>query len=256
MAYAQNGSDRIYFEVEGDGPGLLLHHGFAMSLQRWREAGYVEALKSTYRVVLMDARGHGRSDKPHDPARYTTDLILGDVKAVLREAGLDEVHFWGYSMGGAVARGVAVRSPEMLRSLILGGSAPSGPAPAQPGPNPLAALLAQGMEAWVQAMEARWEPFVPAARAAFLANDAEALRAWSLAAATTDDILPTIPVPCLAYAGEADPVYPRVAAFAAAASVEFFPVPGCSHPSAFARSDLVLPRVMEFLERVEAAPAE
>ena len=61
---------RIHYELEGDGPALVLHHGFSGSLRHWYMNGYVEALRRTYRLILVDARGHGESDKPHDPASY------------------------------------------------------------------------------------------------------------------------------------------------------------------------------------------
>ncbi len=68
MPYADNEGVRIFYEVVGDGPPLVLQHGMMMSLRRWSMAGYVDALKSKYRLILIDARGHGQSDKPHDPA--------------------------------------------------------------------------------------------------------------------------------------------------------------------------------------------
>lgn len=57
---------RIRFEVEGRGPAVVIQHGFLGSPTSWREAGYVDALTDRYRVILVDARGHGESDKPHD----------------------------------------------------------------------------------------------------------------------------------------------------------------------------------------------
>ena len=68
MLYAHNQGVRIHFTVEGEGPPLVLQHGFASSLQTWYITGYVEALQSDYQLILVDARGHGGSDKPHDPA--------------------------------------------------------------------------------------------------------------------------------------------------------------------------------------------
>ncbi len=56
--------------IEGEGPALVLQHGFTESVVDWYEAGYIEALKPNYRLILIDARGHGSSDKPHDPDAY------------------------------------------------------------------------------------------------------------------------------------------------------------------------------------------
>jgi pimeloyl-ACP methyl ester carboxylesterase len=66
MPYATNQSIRIHYHVAGEGPPLVLQHGFTQSMQRWYQAGYVEALQSAYQRILIDARGHGDSAKPHD----------------------------------------------------------------------------------------------------------------------------------------------------------------------------------------------
>ena len=71
MPYATNDGIRIHYEAEGDGPPLVLQHGFAWKVKSWAMAGYVDALKARYRLIRVDARGHGDSDKPHDPAAYS-----------------------------------------------------------------------------------------------------------------------------------------------------------------------------------------
>jgi pimeloyl-ACP methyl ester carboxylesterase len=75
MPYVDNDGVRIHYEVEGHGPSLVLQHGFTHSLRRWYLHGYVDALRNDYELVLIDARGHGKSDKPLDP----------HLKGVLRE---------------------------------------------------------------------------------------------------------------------------------------------------------------------------
>ena len=79
MPYADNGSVRIHYQVEGEGPALVLQHGFTESLVDWYESGYVEALRPDYRLILIDARGHGASDKPHDPDAYVLNRRVADV---------------------------------------------------------------------------------------------------------------------------------------------------------------------------------
>jgi len=73
MPYVDNNGIRIHYQVEGEGPPLVLQHGFTSSMRRWYLHGYVDAMKSAYQLVLVDARGHGQSDKPHDPAAYDLD---------------------------------------------------------------------------------------------------------------------------------------------------------------------------------------
>jgi pimeloyl-ACP methyl ester carboxylesterase len=70
MAFATNSGVRIHYEIEGSGQPLVLHHGSFASGADWGDLGYVDALKREHLLILMDARGHGASDKPHDPAAY------------------------------------------------------------------------------------------------------------------------------------------------------------------------------------------
>ena len=83
MPYAHNGSICIHYQVAGEGPALVLLHGFSERVVDWYEAGYVDALRPDYRLILIDARGHGASDKPHDRAAYALDRRVADVTAVL-----------------------------------------------------------------------------------------------------------------------------------------------------------------------------
>lgn len=122
--FVENDGVRIHYEVEGQGPPLVLLHWFTGSLEDWRVFGYVDALKEDYRLILIDARGHGQSDKPHDPAAYVLEKQAADIVAVLDELGVDKAHYFGYSMGGTLGWALAKYAPERLSSLIIGGEAP------------------------------------------------------------------------------------------------------------------------------------
>src|SRR5215469_10317577 len=124
MPYARNGSVRIHYEVEGEGPALVLQHGFSESVIDWYESGYVNALKTDYRLILIDARGHGSSDKPHDPDAYVLNRRVGDVAAVLDALEIATVVYWGYSMGGWIGFGMAKYAKERVRALVIGGQHP------------------------------------------------------------------------------------------------------------------------------------
>ena len=124
MPYADNRGVRIHYEVEGTGPPLVLQHGFTDSIGGWRQFGYVDALKGSYRLILLDARGHGASDKPRDPAAYDMALRASDVVAVLDELGVERAHYLGYSMGGRIGFDTARLALERLRSLLIGGAHP------------------------------------------------------------------------------------------------------------------------------------
>src|SRR5437763_6349690 len=112
---------RIHYEIEGDGPPLILQHGFSQSLADWRVAGYVDRLKDHCRVILVDARGHGQSDKPHDRAAYSGERHAADIVAVLDALELPQADYWGYSMGGWIGFALAHHAPQRLRRLVLGG---------------------------------------------------------------------------------------------------------------------------------------
>jgi pimeloyl-ACP methyl ester carboxylesterase len=120
MPYVNHQGVRIHYQVEGDGPPLVLQHGLTSCIQSWYVYGYVASLKPSYRLILIDARGHGASDKPHDPKDYELRLRVVDVLAVLDDLHLDTVHYMGYSMGGRIGFGMAQYAPERFHSLIIG----------------------------------------------------------------------------------------------------------------------------------------
>jgi pimeloyl-ACP methyl ester carboxylesterase len=126
MSFVNNSGVRIHYQVEGAGPPLVLHHGMSDSLASWQEYGYAGPLKKDYQLVLVDARGHGDSDKPHDRDAYTLPLRVADVIAVLDELGIGKAHYLGYSLGGWTGLGLAKYAPERLQSLIIGGAQPYG----------------------------------------------------------------------------------------------------------------------------------
>jgi pimeloyl-ACP methyl ester carboxylesterase len=113
---------RIAYEELGDGDATLLHHGFASdSKTNWVRSGVARAIVNAgRRVVLIDARGHGRSEKPHDVEAYLGEAMERDVQALLDHLEVEEVAVVGYSMGSFVAVRLAVSDPR-VRSLVLGG---------------------------------------------------------------------------------------------------------------------------------------
>ena len=115
----------VYQEWRGEnvaGPPVVLHHGFAADAKvNWERPGVVAAFTAAgRRVVAPDARGHGGSDKPHDPARYGEDRMARDLSELLDRLGCDEVDLVGYSMGAVVALIAATREPR-IRRLAIGG---------------------------------------------------------------------------------------------------------------------------------------
>ena len=260
MSYASNQGIRIYYEVEGQGPPLIMAHGVTRSLDRWRQTGFADALKKDYRLILFDARGHGKSDKPHDPAAYGTNMV-NDVLAVLNDLPIDRANYMGYSMGAGVGFALAVRHPARFNSFVLGGWNPYRTAagvPANPpaaGPGQQIRLLRSDPEAYLRSREQQLgRPLTPDERKAELANDPEAFGALM---ATFRDVstfdnqeLSRISAPCLLYAGASDPMYDGAKeASTQIPQATFFSLPGLDHVQA-GGSPLALPRIKKFLARV------
>lgn len=244
MPYASNNGTRIYYETEGAGPPLVLHHGTAGSCADWRDLGYTEALGRNHRLILIDARGHGASDKPHDPAAYDLALRVADVTAVLDELRLPAAHFLGYSMGGWIGFGMAKHAPERLASLILGGAHPYADSM-----RAFRNLMPPDIDRFLAVMEQFFGAHMtPALRARLARSDLKALAALTQDRASLADILPTMRMPCLLFAGDADPRSAQVQACAKSLpDATFFSVPDAGHVAAICRSDLVVSRVGRFL---------
>jgi pimeloyl-ACP methyl ester carboxylesterase len=260
VPYASNDGVRLYYEVEGSGPPLVLHVGFLGSLEDWRreDRRYVQALREAYRLVLLDPRGQGRSDAPHDPSAYTLDQRVGDVLAVLDAEGIDRAHYWGYSMGGWVGFSLGASAPDRVLSLVLGGADPFQPDAGSIEDDAWLRLFRQGMPAFVADWERR-DPNMPAImRERWLALDARAMAAAQEAGLTApglEDALPTIQTPTLIYYGTDD--YPDrlpERATAKMPNATVVALEGLNHAQAIRRSDLVLPHVEAFLDRVTQSP--
>jgi pimeloyl-ACP methyl ester carboxylesterase len=248
MPYADNGGVRIHYQVEGEGPPLVLQHGFTESVVDWREAGYVEALRPYYRLILIDARGHGASDKPHDPDAYLLNRRVADVVAVLDALDIAKGLFWGYSMGGWIGFGIAKYAKERVRALVIGGQHPYARS-MESLRQMVRRGIAQGSGAFVAGMEEMFGPESAERKGRLLSADLEAYLALAQDRPGLEDILPTMLMPCCLYAGEMDPIYPGVKTCSRhIPRVTFFSLAGLSHCEAYARSELVLPRVTGFLK--------
>lgn len=235
----------IHFEVRGEGPPLVLMHGFAGRLESWQLAGYVTALEATHRLILVDGRGHGRSDKPHDPEAYDLALRAGDVVAVLDALGIERAAYVGYSLGGWIGYGLMHHAPGRVSALALGGAHAFRDATWEA----FRAVDPKDGAAFLAALEAViGERLPPATHPLILANDLEALVASAQARPSLEAVLPAIAVPCLLYAGDADPRHAAVRDCAThVPGATFVSLPGLTHLGAFLRSDMVLPRLSRFL---------
>jgi pimeloyl-ACP methyl ester carboxylesterase len=260
-SFATNPDDgvRIAYDVAGTGEPLILVHGSALSKAIWRGLGYLGALKHDYRVITVDLRGHGRSDKPHRPEEYAMERVVGDLLAVLAETGTDSVHYLGYSFGARAGFALAAEQPQRLRTFISA----AGTYRIRPGtigalffPDWEGALVDGGMAGFVAGWEGRiGSELDPHTRAAFLANDAEAMLAYfrftEQENGLPEETVATIEVPALLLAGTADA--PRLADSRRAVELmpdaELVVLPGRDHGSTLAPAAEVLAAVEPFLGR-------
>lgn len=110
-----------HIEIKGQGEPLLLLHGFTSSLNTWRFLG--TELKGC-RLIMIDIIGHGKTDSPADPQRYSMEETARDLAALLDQLNLNRVHILGYSMGGRIALSFACFFPMRVQSLILESASP------------------------------------------------------------------------------------------------------------------------------------
>jgi 2-succinyl-6-hydroxy-2,4-cyclohexadiene-1-carboxylate synthase len=140
----------------GEGPALLLLHGFTGDVSTWE--AFLDTW-SQFRLLRVDIIGHGKSDSPPDAARYTMEHAVADLLAVLDHLGFEQTAVLGYSMGGRLALHLALAAPQRISALLLESASPGieDPAGREARRRSDAALAddieRDGMEAFV----ARWE---------------------------------------------------------------------------------------------------
>ncbi len=150
--------------VEGNGPWIVMSHSLACNLSMWDEQA--QLLKSRYRVLRFDTRGHGGSDAPD--SAYTMDMLGEDLLGLLDKLSVESAHFIGLSMGGMIGMTFAVKYPGRLRSLVLCDT--SSRIPPEAGPiweGRIKTAAEHGMEPLVEPTLQRWftEPFYQANKA-------------------------------------------------------------------------------------------
>ncbi|MDR3513165.1 MAG: alpha/beta fold hydrolase [Caulobacteraceae bacterium] len=117
MARLNRDGVELYYEVHGEGPVILLSHGYSATSEMWR--GQVEALSRGHRLVVWDMRGHGRSDYPQDPAAYSEAATLADMAALLDAVGAETAIVGGLSLGGYMSLAFNRVHPERVRGLLI-----------------------------------------------------------------------------------------------------------------------------------------
>jgi len=257
--YFDAGGVRIRYVDQGSGPAVVLVHGFTGDIERsWLNTGLLPDLARDYRVLALDLRGHGHSDKPHDPHAY--DEIALDVIRLLDHLQIEKSHVVGYSLGGIIVAKLLTTHPQRFLSAVLGGAA---------------YRRARG-ESADEATEAAAREIEAGVYRALIVSTAqtdepppseEAIRARSREIAASSDLrahaalmrarrallvsdaeIAAVRVPTLAVVGAADPALPRVRAMSKRwPGLEVEVVPGATHPTVHERG---VPRRPEFARAI------
>ena len=249
---------RLYYEEAGTGPPLLLLHSSLGDADQWARAGYVDAFRPIARVITTDLRGRGRSDAPHDPARYGVERHAADALALLDALGADRAVVWGHSIGGRIGFELAARHPDRVLGLIATGA--SGHAFSAIG----RALNAASQEIYEAGMAKAAEAFASVQDVPrwmvenWARGDAEAIAASVRANAEwrgAEDAFESLEVPVLLLLGEGDPVLEEARATAARVPrCVLVELEGTDHVSSFARSDVPCAIALEWLRDLWLSP--
>ena len=225
----------VYYELEGEGPAVVLQHGTGGSGQSWRDRGLVDAMSDRFQLVLVDSRGHGQSDRPTEQAAYALPKRVADLTAIMDHAGIDRAHFYGFSMGGWIGYGVLQYAPHRFYSAVIGGFGPITDPYFGFDPDELA-----------RGSVARRENAA--------SDEYEVMRAVFRETAAfegAEDAVRDASMPLLFFAGSEEPRYESVKAAATLNDrASFFELPGLNHGEAGQAADQYVPRLIEFFDRV------
>jgi pimeloyl-ACP methyl ester carboxylesterase len=118
MPYLPINGVKLYYELNGDGgEPVVFVHGYTGDITDFRHQ--IEEFSPEHQVLVMDLRGHGRSEAPADRSVYTVPQMSADVETLVDSVGIERYHLLGHSMGGAIVQEIALRSPQKLLSLTL-----------------------------------------------------------------------------------------------------------------------------------------
>ncbi len=252
MAFARNRGVRVHYEVFGEGPPLFLHVGAAFEWDLWKLAGYLDRLRE-YRLIVIDPRGRGSSDRPKTLGAHRMERYVQDVITILDDLDISKTAFWGQSDGARVGYVLAVIHPERLSALVAAGGHDSQ---TEYKERVDLAKYAQehGME-WLNGMIQKsmgkrlplWYRRQRHARdPAMIWLNMRAWRPWI----SRWDIYPRIRVPTLVLAGEKeDPSRLSKKIASLIPNGRFVIQKGLDHLGEFMRSDLSVPLAKPFLQK-------
>jgi pimeloyl-ACP methyl ester carboxylesterase len=108
---------KVHYEIHGEGPVILLSHGYSATSEMWR--GQIPALSRRHKLIVWDMRGHGQTDYPEDPSEYSEEKTVADMAALLDAVGTDSAIVGGLSLGGYMSLAFHLAHPERVRALLV-----------------------------------------------------------------------------------------------------------------------------------------
>jgi pimeloyl-ACP methyl ester carboxylesterase len=205
MPSFHNGDVEIAYLDEGEGDPIVLVHGFASSKNvNWVYPTWVSDLrKDGRRVIALDNRGHGESEKLYDAAQYSIPAMAGDIIALMDHLDIPRADVMGYSLGGRIAGWLGLNEPVRVRSAILAGIGIGIVNGGGPGENVAAALEAPSLEDVIDPVGRTFRAFADQTR-----SDRQALAACLRGSRKlmTREEAAAISVPVLIAVGTADEI--------------------------------------------------
>ena len=197
-----------------------MHTGLNSTKEDWLELSYVEELKKHFKVLLIDPRGHGESDKPLDLKKFTFEQMAKDVIALLDHLKLEKIHYFGYSLGGIVGWILLKYNPERFISMINGGSS----------------VISRLFET---------NPFL---RLQSLKEGPIENADFMIVPFNLEEILPNIKIPIMTFVGDKDPsCYPFVEEYSKLIpNCTTFTIKGLNHPETIMAKEKVLQELWIF----------
>jgi pimeloyl-ACP methyl ester carboxylesterase len=242
----------LHFEESGQGIPILLTHGFAATSAMFVDTA--RALAHAFRVVTWDLRGHGASDSPDDPSLYSSQLVMGDMVALLDHLDIERAVVGGHSVGGFLTLQFAVTHPERVSALVLEDTGPgyrSDKARERWNTSVVESYATVLTERGLAGLPAGAElhadahqgalGLIHAARGILMQRDAQVLEA-----------LPTITVPTLVIVGENDTAFVPGSKYMAdkIPDARLVEIPGAGHAPNLSHPELFDQCLRAFLEHV------
>jgi pimeloyl-ACP methyl ester carboxylesterase len=245
--WVESGDVTLFYEVFGAGSPLFLLHPGLCDGSLWSTLGYRAALEESFRLIVPDLRGHGRSSAPHDDAAYSADAMRDDLGAILDAEGYHHAAVWGFSLGALLAIRFAAAYPDRLTRLAAGGAVGWLPR-REVGTESADRIERRGLASVAPPDDG--DPAALPLRPVIMNGDpvAHAARYRAQAAWDPPQGLHELSIPVLLYGGSADSFTPAVRDLATTLpDARLAVVPGMGHLQLWCHPEAMLDCVREFL---------